>query len=130
MKPPNEGRGLSKVRVRTGLEVRGGHRCGRGLVGGKFRLGGVRGWQFWGRDEQPGGLEIRCCRLRLVSGLRGPDVLLTAYVDASNAIYGQELSCVGAMRLGGVEGRHSHPMGSRKGGPDCFWGTYLRFQFS
>ena len=76
----------------------------------------MRGWQFWGRDEQPGGLEIRCCRLRLVSGLRGPDVLLTAYVDASNAIYGQELSCVGAMRLGGVEGRHSHPMGSRKGG--------------
>ena len=78
MKPPNEGRGLSKVRVRTGLEVRGGHRCGRGLVGGKFRLGGVRGWQFWGRDEQARALEVRCCRLPVAAGRCGPEVLFTA----------------------------------------------------
>ena len=78
MKPTNEGRGLSKVRVRTGLEVRGGHRCGLGLVGGKFRLGGMRGWQFWGRDEQARALEVRCCRLPVAAGRRGPEVLFTA----------------------------------------------------
>ena len=61
MKSTDEGRGLSKVRGRTGLEVRGGHRCGWGWVGGKFRLGGVRGWQFWGRDEQARALEVRWC---------------------------------------------------------------------
>ena len=78
MKSTDEGRGLSKVRVRTGLEVRGGHRCGRGLVGGKFRLGGVRGWQFWGRDEQARALEVRCCRLPVAAGRCGPEVLFTA----------------------------------------------------
>ena len=69
-----------------------------GLGGRPIWLGGVRGWQFWGRDEQPRGLEVRCCWLPVAAGLRGPEVLLTAYVDASNAIQGQELSCVGAMR--------------------------------
>ena len=96
--------------------MRGGHRCGWGWVGSQLTLGGVRGWQFWGRDEQPGGLEIRCCRLQLVSGLRGPDVLLTAYVDASNAIYGQELSCVGAMRLGVLRVDIATLWGAEKGG--------------
>ena len=78
MKPTNEGRGLSKVRGRTGLEVRGGHRCGRGLVGGKFRLRGVRGSQFWWRDEQARALEVRCCGLPVAAGRRGPEVLFTA----------------------------------------------------
>ena len=78
MKPTDEGRGLSEVRGRTGLEVRGGRRCGWGLVGGKFRLRGVRDSQFWWRDEQARTLEVRCCRLPVAAGRRGPEVLFTA----------------------------------------------------
>ena len=122
MKPTEEGRGLSEVRGRTALEVRGGHRCGWGWVGGKFRLGGMRGWQFWGRDEQPRGLEVRCCQLLLVSGLRGPEVLLTAYVDASNANQGQELSCVGALRCGEGGGQIQSRCGEQKRGAWLFLG--------
>ena len=78
MKPTDEGRGLSEVGGRTGLEVRGGRRCGWGLVGGKFRLGGMRGWPFRWRDEQARALEVRCCRLPVAAGRRGPEVLFTA----------------------------------------------------
>ena len=62
MKPTDEGRGLSEVRGRTGLQVKGVARPEMcvGWVGGKFRLGGMRGWPFWTRDEHPWGLEIRC----------------------------------------------------------------------
>ena len=63
MKPTGEGRGLSEVRGRIGLQVR---RVARpemwvGWVGGKFRLAGLRGWQFWTRDEHPHGPEVRRC---------------------------------------------------------------------
>ena len=107
-------RGGGYIKGGNRLEVRGGHRCGWGCVGGKFRLVGVRGWQLWWRDEQLRGLEVSCCQVKVFVVMRWSSWLTLG--QHCNPGTGSELG--GGYEVRELGGRYSHPVGSRKGGPD------------